>query len=185
MPSPIPPKAKKVFSGVIFDTYQWEQEMYDGSTETFERLRRADTINIIAVQGKDIFITKQEQPTRQPSFSFIGGRMDPGESALETAKRELLEESGMTAESFKLYETIQPANKIDWKIHTFIAKGCTKIQDQMLDPGEKIEILKISLDELLTMAIDEQLREKGFTHKALRMKLFPEELEKFKTLLFS
>ena len=31
----LPEQAKKVFDGEIFDVYQWDQEMYDGSTETF------------------------------------------------------------------------------------------------------------------------------------------------------
>lgn len=35
----LPPQAKKVFTGQIFDVYQWEQEMYDGSFETFEMLK--------------------------------------------------------------------------------------------------------------------------------------------------
>ena len=181
----IPNHAKKQFSGVIFYVYQWEQDMYDGSKETFERLKRANTVNVIAVDGKNIFIAKQEQPTKGPFLSFLGGRQDPGETPEETAKRELLEEAGMTAESWELYDTISPYNKIDWNIYTFIAKGCKKIQDQNLDAGEKIEVKKVSLDELLQLAIDEQLREHEFIKKALRMKLFPEEMEAFEKKLFS
>ena len=36
----IPPEAKCVFRGKIFDVYQWPQRLYDGSTATFEMLRR-------------------------------------------------------------------------------------------------------------------------------------------------
>lgn len=39
---PIPENAKLVFKGKIFDTYQWEQEMYDGSRVTFEKIKRPD-----------------------------------------------------------------------------------------------------------------------------------------------
>ena len=41
---PIPANAKKVFHGVIFDVYQWEQEMFDGTKEIFEKLKRPDTV---------------------------------------------------------------------------------------------------------------------------------------------
>lgn len=44
----IPKEATKVFEGRIYDVYQWPQKLFDGSTETFEMLSRADTVKIIA-----------------------------------------------------------------------------------------------------------------------------------------
>lgn len=38
----IPEQAGCVFHGEIFDVYQWQQEMFDGSYERFEMLRRPD-----------------------------------------------------------------------------------------------------------------------------------------------
>ena len=60
---PIPPDAKKVFSGVLFDVYQWEQKMFDGSVATFEKLKRPDTVVVFPVlpNGR-IILTEQEQP---------------------------------------------------------------------------------------------------------------------------
>ncbi len=34
----IPDHATCVFRGMLFDVYQWQQEMFDGSIETFEML---------------------------------------------------------------------------------------------------------------------------------------------------
>lgn len=45
----IPKEATKVFEGRIYDVYQWPQKLFDGSTETFEMLSRADTVKIIAL----------------------------------------------------------------------------------------------------------------------------------------
>lgn len=45
----IPSHAVKVFSGVIFDVYQWQQELFNGETATFEALRRPSTVVIIPV----------------------------------------------------------------------------------------------------------------------------------------
>lgn len=45
----IPKEATKVFEGRIYDVYQWLQKLFDGSTETFEMLSRADTVKIIAL----------------------------------------------------------------------------------------------------------------------------------------
>ena len=40
----IPPEADRVFRGEIYEVYQWPQKMPDGSVETFEMLRRPDTV---------------------------------------------------------------------------------------------------------------------------------------------
>jgi len=92
---PIPEYAKCVFNGIIFDVYQWQQKQFDGTTATFEKLKRPDTVMLLPVTNdKKIVITEQEQPGKQPFIGSIGGRVDPGEDILTAAKRELLEESG-------------------------------------------------------------------------------------------
>lgn len=85
---PMPENAKRVFKGVVFDVYQWEQELYDGSKATFEKLKRPDTVVVFPVlpDGK-ILLTEQEQPGKDPFIGGLGGRMDEGEDMLETAKR--------------------------------------------------------------------------------------------------
>src|SRR3989344_9504870 len=102
---PMPDNAKRVFKGVIFDVYQWEQEMFDGSKATFEKLKRPDTVVIFGVlpDGK-IILTEQEQPSKEPFIGATGGRVDEGEEILAAAKRELLEESGYEAEEFILWD---------------------------------------------------------------------------------
>ena len=58
----IPINAKKVFSGIIFDTYQWEQEMYDGSHKIFEMVKRSPTVDVIATMDDKIITLWEEQP---------------------------------------------------------------------------------------------------------------------------
>ncbi len=48
---PMPANAKRVFKGVVFDTYQWEQDMYDGTKKTFEKLKRPDTVVVFPVSA--------------------------------------------------------------------------------------------------------------------------------------
>ena len=59
----IPDNASCVFRGVLFDVYQWQQKMFDGSHGTFEMLRRPDTIAVVAIDddGK-IIACHEEQP---------------------------------------------------------------------------------------------------------------------------
>ena len=168
---PIPEHAQKVFSGKLFDVYQWQQEMYDGTTETFEKLKRPDTVVVFAVlpDGK-ILLTKQEQPGKTAFIGATGGRVDHGEDPLTAAKRELLEESGYEAERFTLWRAEHPTSKIDWVVYTFIAKGLTKVSEPHLDEGEKITLMPTTLDELIELAVHEQLAEKEVAHELQRAK---------------
>ena len=97
---PIPENAKRVFKGIIFDVYQWEQELYNGSKAVFEKLKRPDTVIILPVlpDGRIILI-EEEQPGSDLVIGIPGGRIDEGEEVLEAVKRELLEETGYEAEN--------------------------------------------------------------------------------------
>ena len=58
----IPVGAKCVFRGVVFSVWQWKQKMFDGSFAIFEKLKRPDTVNVIAIVGPKILLLKQKQP---------------------------------------------------------------------------------------------------------------------------
>ncbi|HEV7702511.1 MAG TPA: NUDIX hydrolase [Candidatus Paceibacterota bacterium] len=182
---PIPENAKRVFKGVLFDTYQWEQEMFDGTKATFEKLKRSDTVTVFAVlpDGK-ILLTEQEQPGKEPFIAATGGRVDEGEDILTAAKRELLEESGYEAEEFILWNAYQPTSKIDWAVYVFIAKGLKKVADLHLDAGEKIKLFPVTFDKLVDIATNqhETFYEKEVILKFFEAKLNPKKMQELKEL---
>ena len=180
---PIPENAEIVFKGKIFDVYQWEQEMYDGSTQTFEKVKRPDTVVIFPVldDGK-VLLTKQEQPGKSIFVGSCGGRVDEGEDILEAAKRELLEESGYTASEWILWKSEQPQSKIDWAIYVFIAKGCKKVHGQNLDCWEKIELKEFTFDEFLQIARDKTFMDKEVASELYEALLDSNKYEELKKL---
>ena len=155
--------------------------MFDGTTETFEKLKRPDTVVVYPVlpDGR-IILTDQEQPGKKPFLGATGGRVDEGEEILEAAKRELLEESGYKAEKFILWDAQQPVGKIDWAIYTFIAKGLTKVAGPDLDPGERITLKPVTFDEFLEMGANERFWEKAIAIRLLEAKLNPENKEELR-----
>jgi len=180
----IPVNAKCVFKGIIFDVYQWEQELYDGSKTTFEVLKRIDTVNVVPVtkEGK-IILLEQVQPGVEPFIGFAGGRIDKGEDVLEAARRELLEETGYKSDNYVLWDSTQYFSKMDWAGYTFIARNCEKAADLNLDAGEKIKLKLIDFEELLELVEKDSFRDFEVAMKILKAKQHPKELNKIRKLL--
>lgn len=147
---PIPKMAKLVFKGDTFEVYQWKQRLYDGSHATFEGIRRTYTVQVIPTVGRRIVALREEQPGVGSWNGLVGGRIDPGERPLEAAKRELLEETGLSARKWFLVKTFHPKfSQIDWKVYLYVAQRCTKVAEQHLDAGERISVRHITLRQLL------------------------------------
>lgn len=182
---PLPENAKKVFQGILFSVWQWEQQLFDGSKATFEKIKRRDTVGVIGVtEDKKILLTLQEQPGIQSFFGTPGGIIDEGEDVFEAAKRELLEETGCVSDKWELFDATQPTTKVDWAIFMFLAKDCKKIQEQKLDPGEKLEVLEVSWEEFLDYSKRKEFRDTELALKIYRESTTPEALEKLRQKIF-
>lgn len=180
----LPPHAKKVFQGKIFSVYQWEQKLYDGTTATFEMLKRPGTIQIIPTVDDYVYLSYEEQPTKPLSYTLFGGRQEPNEDQLVTAKRELLEETGLESDDWELLKTYEYMGKIEWPMYLYIAKNCRKVAEQHLDPGEKIEIKKVTFDEFIEIASSESFGNQIVSNDILRLRLNENKLNEFKKKLF-
>jgi ADP-ribose pyrophosphatase len=146
----IPKEAKRVFKGVIFDVYQWQQEKFDGSFATYEMIKRPDTVNVLAIKDDKIVIIRDEQPSRPAVLTLPGGRHDvASETELDCAKREMHEETGMRFKNWKLISVKQEHAKIEYFYYIFLATDFEGQDEPHVDAGgEKIEVMEVSLQEL-------------------------------------
>jgi ADP-ribose pyrophosphatase len=180
----VPAAGKQVFRGKIFDVYQWDQKLYNGSTTTFEMLKRPDTVQVIPVVGDKIWMSYESQPNDVMHDSFFGGRVEKDEKPLASAKRELLEESGLHSNDWILFKSYEPFHKIEWRIYYFIARNCTKIQEQHLDAGEKISIVELNFKDFVDKITNRTFDCNHFSYELLHLKNNPQELLEFKRLLY-
>lgn len=145
----VPDSADKVFKGIVFDVYQWEQELYDGSHAKFEMLKRVDTVSAICVVDDRIVVLDEEQPLRGRKLSFPGGRVDPDDKSTQAAiQREVHEETGYSFKNWKLIKVFQPQVKNEYFIHIFIAFDVIGLDAAHVDPGEKIEVKLLDFDSV-------------------------------------
>lgn len=181
----LPKNAQRVFQGALFDVYQWNQEMFDGSREVFERVMRPDTAMVIPVVGEKILIIEQRQPDQAASvIGLPGGRVGRGEDPLRAAQRELLEETGYVSDDWVLWNECRPVAKMEWTVYTYIARGSTKRQEPHLDPGEKISPRFISFDEFLALADEPNFYERELIPVLLRARYETSARVELSQLLF-
>lgn len=181
---PIPADAERVFRGKLFDVYQWEQKLFDGSVTTFEKLKRPDTAYVIPVMTDGtLLIAQQQQPGTPTTFGLLGGRIEEGESPEHAAQRELAEEAGLSARSLVLWDSYQFLPKLEWAIYTFVARDCEQLDQRSLDAGEKIDLIRLHFDDLLDLAAREQFGDLEVALRMLRIAKDPRRLQIARELL--
>jgi len=94
---PIPDHAKRVFKGVIFDVYQWEQEMYDGARTIFEKVKRTDVVVVFPVlpdgkyEAEEFILWDAQQPMNKVDwavYTFIAkGLKKVGDMCLDGGEK--------------------------------------------------------------------------------------------------
>lgn len=101
--------------------------------------------------GRLLLVRQFRYPLQKYILELPAGKLDSGQSLLETMKRELEEETGCRAEvmGYEFSFCTSPGIS-DEIIHLFLAKGLTHAA-QRLEEGEHITLESHTLDECLHM----------------------------------
>jgi len=185
MPIPPPPNAERKFHGTIMDLWQWEQRLFDGTTETFECVTRPDTVSVIPfLDEKTVLLTRQEQPHNpRPFFDVPGGRVDAGETMEAAVRRELHEETGHKANRLIEWHRQELIGIYRYEAGLFLATGLHDGSGPHVDAGEKIELLPTKWDDLVRMCLKRELRQANVMLAVLAMEFDPETTDRLHTWL--
>lgn len=127
----------------------------DGSITTREYIVHPGAVLMLPVlsDGRLVAVRQYRYPHRRVFLEFPAGKLDPGEDALATAKRELVEEAGYTAKRWTRLGVIHPVIAYSTEaIELYLAEDLTHVGAK-LDEGEFLEVRELSVDEMLD-AID-------------------------------
>jgi ADP-ribose pyrophosphatase len=99
-------------------------------------------------ENRVLLVRQFRLPAKQELWELAAGRLDPGESPLEAAKRELREETGYQARQWIELVSFWPSpGYVDEKMNLFVARDLTAgAQAQM--PDERIEMRWFAEEEL-------------------------------------
>lgn len=109
--------------------------------------------------GEVLVVSQYRHGARRSGIGFPGGFMDSGETALEAAKRELLEETGYASDTWEqLGHYVDNGNQRGCEGYYFLARDCYKARDA--DSNDE-EVIKTSF--LKPEDVDTALHEGGFS----------------------
>ena len=122
-----------------------------GKEHEFFVIESVDWCNIIALTPDDrlVMVEQYRQGTNLVELELPGGMIDPGEGPLETAARELREETGYAGDAPKSggFVYANPAI-MNNKVHTFVIRNAAKQHDTELDAGEDLITRLVPLAEI-------------------------------------
>lgn len=181
----IPQDAVKVFSTRLFEVYTKEQEQFDGSYKTFERVRAYDTAKAICVVDDKILIERVEMPGINSFLTLPGGMLDLGEVPEDGIQREIEEETWIKFQTFeKLHQVWSNIGLVENYKYYFVARNPVHFGEQQLDTGgERISIEYITFEQMIEyIMMGEVFRDVG--DWMLRKYILPWKEEALRRLLF-
>lgn len=120
----------------------------------FAIVQAPDWMNIIPLTTNNevVLVEQYRYGVEEPTLELPGGMVDSGEQPDETAKRELLEETGYETGKMEYLGNVSsnPAFLTN-RTHMYVAQNCRKIQEQELDGNERINVHVMPLDDFLEL----------------------------------
>jgi ADP-ribose pyrophosphatase len=109
--------------------------------------------------GRVVMVRQYRYPTRQWLWELVAGGMEPEESPREGACRELLEETGYRARTFKLLFDFYPSpGFLSERMFLVEARGLTLAKAQP-EIDERIQVGRFTRAQLLKMLRRKQIRD--------------------------
>ena len=145
-----------VFSGRLLKVHRDRVRLPDGSEAVREYIRHPGAVAIVALfdDGRVLLERQYRYPLRREFIEIPAGKLEPGEEHLDTAKRELLEETGYVAKDWRRLGLIHNAiGYSDEGIEIWVARGL-ELRQQALAEGEFLEVFSLPLAEAQAMARD-------------------------------
>jgi len=125
-----------------------------GAPRDFYLIEAPDWINVIALTpDRDVLLLKQYRwGVEGFTVEIPGGMCDPGESPLESARRELREETGHEAAELVELGWVYPNPAVQSnRCYTYLARDVRRVGEPTPDPNEAFEQLQVPLADIPKM----------------------------------
>lgn len=147
------PGLRDVYQGRIVHLRLEDVELPNGARITLEVVRHPGAAAVVAVDDRrEVVLIRQ---FRHAAGGYIweipAGRLEKDEPPLDCARRELEEETGLSAASWeRLGEVLTAPGFCDERIQLFLATGLQQAE-QRLEPDEILTVSRVPLAEAMRM----------------------------------
>ena len=136
---------RSLYVGKVFELVRKSVRLASGRRQEIDVVRHPGAVAIAALdaRGRLLLVRQYRAALEMETLEVPAGRVEPGESPLAAARRELEEETGMRAMQWRPLRTIHPAPGFcSEAIHLFHASGLEAIPGggAACDEDEEIEI---------------------------------------------
>jgi ADP-ribose pyrophosphatase len=148
---PIVEKSTMVFDA--FASIKKDELLYPSGErhDYYSLITKPESIAVVAVTKDGALVLTEEyrHPTGKRLLSCPGGFLDEGETPEEGAIRELMEETGYSAEAFQHIGTSYPyPGMTGQRMHFFRAVGAYSVAPPQLEPTEVIYTVEKEIEEV-------------------------------------
>ncbi len=154
-----------IYQGKVFGIRRDEVIEPTGVRTTREMITHPGSVVVLPVlsDGRILLIQQYRYAARQFLWELVAGRMDPGETPMEGAERELREETGYSAKRLNIFLEFFPTpGFLEEKMYLLLAEGLTRGKAEPED--------------------DEKIVARAYTHKQLEEMLRKGKLRDAKTI---
>lgn len=151
--------SQRIYDGRILSLRVDRVLLENGQETVREVIDHQGAAGVVAFdeEGKLLMVRQYRYPIGQEMLELPAGKIDPGETPLQCAARELQEETGYKAETLTELGRVYPAAAYDVElVHLYYAQGLTPVQ-QNLDADEILSVERIDFDEAVRMVLNDEI----------------------------
>lgn len=152
-------ESERIYDGAILNVRRDKVMVKDGKTAYREIIEHNGAVALIAVTDDDkvIMVKQYRKACESELLEIPAGKIDKGEDALNSAIRELKEETGYTASDIRLMTKFYVAcGYSQEQISIYLCTGLTPGETDF-DEDEDLEIYEIPMDELYEMCMSGEI----------------------------